>query len=145
MVMLFTDSSLREIPFAHFGKLGEASKIGDTMKQKRSWEITDEFWEAAKALIPKKKRDPEKNYKRNPGGGRPPMEPCKVLRQYSTSYAPAYNGKPCRALSALQARYTGILCFGVSKAFSKPCELQGLPTRMKPKASTGLGLAAMAV
>ena len=49
------------------------------MKQKKSWEITDEFWEAAAPLIPKKERDGNKRYKRKPGGGRPPMEPRKVL------------------------------------------------------------------
>jgi transposase len=49
------------------------------MRQKHSWEITDEFWEAAQPLIPKKERNPEKQYKRNPGGGRPPMRPRKVF------------------------------------------------------------------
>ena len=49
------------------------------MKQKNSWEITDAFWEAAKPLIPKKERDTAKKYRRKPGGGRPPIEPRKVL------------------------------------------------------------------
>ena len=49
------------------------------MKQRHSWEITDEFWEAAKALIPKKGRNPEKQYKRKAGGGRPPMDARMVL------------------------------------------------------------------
>jgi transposase len=49
------------------------------MKQKRSWEITDAFWEAAKPLIPKKQRESEHGYQRKPGGGRPPMESRKVL------------------------------------------------------------------
>jgi transposase len=49
------------------------------MKQKQSWEITDEFWEAAKPLIPKKGREPDKKYQRKPGGGRPPMEARMVL------------------------------------------------------------------
>jgi len=33
---------------------------GDVMIQKHSWEITDEFWEAAKPLIPPPERDSEK-------------------------------------------------------------------------------------
>jgi transposase len=51
------------------------------MKQKHSWEITDEFWAVAEPLIPKKTRDPnnDKAYQRKPGGGRPPMQPRMVL------------------------------------------------------------------
>jgi transposase len=49
------------------------------MKQKKSWVITDEFWEAAEPLIPRKERDPNKKYQRKSGGGRPPMEARKVL------------------------------------------------------------------
>ena len=50
------------------------------MKQKNSWEITDSFWEAAEPLIPRKGRDGDKKYQRKPGGGRPPIEPRKVLQ-----------------------------------------------------------------
>ncbi|MDR0473703.1 MAG: transposase, partial [Treponema sp.] len=50
------------------------------MRQKKSWEITDWFWEAAQRLIPQKARDCNKVYQRKPGGGRPPMEPRKVLK-----------------------------------------------------------------
>jgi transposase len=49
------------------------------MRQKHSWEITDEFWEAAQPLIPQRERESQKNYKRKPGGGRPPIDPRKVL------------------------------------------------------------------
>jgi transposase len=49
------------------------------LKQKHSWEITDEFWAIAEPLIPKNTRDPDKQYHRKPGGGRRPMEPRKVL------------------------------------------------------------------
>ena len=52
---------------------------GIRMKQKNSWEITDAFWHAAEPLIPKKERDSAKEYQRKPGGGRPPIEPRKVL------------------------------------------------------------------
>jgi len=50
------------------------------MKQKKSWEITDSLWEIAQPLIPQKERDSNKNYKRKPGGGRPPMEARRVLK-----------------------------------------------------------------
>ena len=49
------------------------------MIQKQSWEITDEFWEEVKNLIPEKQRDPNKEYKRAAGAGRKPMESRKVL------------------------------------------------------------------
>jgi transposase len=49
------------------------------MKQKHSWEITDEFWKQAEPLIPRKERDTTKTFRRKPGGGRHPMEPRKVL------------------------------------------------------------------
>jgi len=49
------------------------------MRQNKSWEITDEFWEAAKPLIPLRERDSNKVYKRKSGGGRPPMNQRRVL------------------------------------------------------------------
>jgi transposase len=48
-------------------------------RQEKSWKITDEFWAAAEPLIPQKERDSNKVYQRKSGGGRPPMEPRKVL------------------------------------------------------------------
>jgi transposase len=50
------------------------------MRQKKTWEITDAFWEAAEPLIPQKERDSNKEYQRKPGGGRHPMEPRKALQ-----------------------------------------------------------------
>jgi transposase len=50
------------------------------MKQRHSWEITDEFWEIAEPLIPQRKRESTKEYQRRPGGGRPPMEARKILQ-----------------------------------------------------------------
>ena len=32
------------------------------MRQKKSWEITDSFWEVAQPLIPHKERDSNKEY-----------------------------------------------------------------------------------
>jgi transposase len=49
------------------------------MKQKVSWEITDEFWEKAEPLIPHRERVAGKDYRRRPGGGRPPLEARKAL------------------------------------------------------------------
>ena len=50
------------------------------MKQKNSWEISDTFWEAAQPLIPQRERDSNKQFKRKPGGGRPPMQARKALQ-----------------------------------------------------------------
>jgi transposase len=49
------------------------------MKQKHSWEITDDFWKQVEPLIPRKERDPSKTFRRKPGGGRRPMETRRVL------------------------------------------------------------------
>jgi transposase len=49
------------------------------MKQEHSWETTDAFWNVAAPLAPLKQRNPNREYQRNPGGGRPPMNPRKVL------------------------------------------------------------------
>jgi transposase len=54
-------------------------KGGDDMTQKNSWEITDEFWEEVKDLIPKRERDPNRIYRRGPGAGRKPKPPRLVL------------------------------------------------------------------
>jgi transposase len=50
------------------------------MKQKHSWEITDDFWKQTEPLIAHKEQDSQKSYRRKPGGGRHPMEPRKVLQ-----------------------------------------------------------------
>ena len=68
------------------------------MKQKRSWKITDELWEAARSLIPKLERDSEKTYRRKPGGGRPPMDPRRVLWAIFCAQAPC--GKPCPSVDS---------------------------------------------
>ena len=45
----------------------------------KSWEVSDAFWEIVEPLIPKPKREKEKQYKRIVGGGRKPIEPRKVF------------------------------------------------------------------
>ncbi|MDR0629709.1 MAG: transposase [Treponema sp.] len=45
----------------------------------RSWELTDELWEAVKALVPEHRRDENRTYSRKPGGGRKPIPPRRVL------------------------------------------------------------------
>jgi transposase len=48
-------------------------------KRVESWEVSDSFWERAEKLIPKKKRNPKKRYKRKKGGGRKPIDSRKVF------------------------------------------------------------------
>ncbi len=40
------------------------------MAKIQSWEVSESFWESVKLLIPEPERDPNKAYKRKPGGGR---------------------------------------------------------------------------
>jgi transposase len=49
------------------------------MRQKKAWEITDEFWEEVNGLLALPGRDPRKTYQRKPGGGRKPMDLRKAL------------------------------------------------------------------
>lgn len=49
------------------------------MARVQSWEVSDKFWEFVEPMIPKKKRDKGKRYKRKPGGGRKPIEARKVF------------------------------------------------------------------
>lgn len=48
-------------------------------KRIQSWEVSDAFWEIVEPLIPERKRDPNRIYKRKAGGGRKPLEPRKVF------------------------------------------------------------------
>ncbi len=43
------------------------------MKQSASWELSDTLWEKVEPFIPKPERDPNKVYKRKPGGGKKPL------------------------------------------------------------------------
>lgn len=45
----------------------------------QSWTISDELWEEIKIYIPKYSRDPNKQYKRKPGGGRKPPDYRMIL------------------------------------------------------------------
>jgi len=63
------------------------------MKQKHSWQVTDGFWNEVKHLMPTRQRDNDKQYKRKPGGGRPPIEPRKALEAIFLYCAQVFNGK----------------------------------------------------
>lgn len=45
----------------------------------KSWEASDAFWEIVEPLIPRPKRNGEKQYKRKVGGGRKPIEARTVF------------------------------------------------------------------
>jgi transposase len=49
------------------------------MRQEHSWETTIAFWNVAEPLVSRKQRNPNREYQRNSGGGRPSMNPRKVL------------------------------------------------------------------
>lgn len=44
------------------------------MTKVKSWEVTDDFWKRAEALIPTRQRSDEKTYLRKVGGGRKPKD-----------------------------------------------------------------------
>lgn len=43
------------------------------MSKIQSWEVSDALWEKVQPLVPQTPRDPDKEYKRAPGGGRKPL------------------------------------------------------------------------
>ena len=49
------------------------------MAKPRSWEVSDSFWAIAEPLIPERKRDPSKGYRRKPGAGRKPLNYRQVF------------------------------------------------------------------
>ena len=44
-----------------------------------SWDISANFWRKVEPLIPKPKRDPDREYLRKPGAGRKPLPPRQVF------------------------------------------------------------------
>ncbi len=49
------------------------------MARPRSWEVSDAFWAIAEPLIPERKRDPSKGYRRKPGAGRKALNDRRVF------------------------------------------------------------------
>ena len=49
------------------------------MKAMKSWTVSEALWQKVAPLIPKRKRENGRKYRRRPGGGRKPMEPRKVF------------------------------------------------------------------
>ena len=49
------------------------------MSTLKSWTVSDALWARVAALIPKRKRDKTRKYRRRPGGGRKRMEPRHVF------------------------------------------------------------------
>ncbi|UCZ56250.1 IS5 family transposase [Desulfurispirillum indicum] len=45
------------------------------MSKVQSWEVSDAFWQRVEPLLPIQQRDPDKTYKRKPGGGRKRLDP----------------------------------------------------------------------
>lgn len=49
------------------------------MPRNQSWDVSDAFWQRVEPLIPASRREPEKSYRRRPGGGRKPMNQRRVF------------------------------------------------------------------
>ena len=43
-----------------------------------SWDVTDEFWERVEKLVSERVRDPDKQYQRRAGAGRP-AKPARLV------------------------------------------------------------------
>jgi transposase len=60
------------------GSMGALEKV-EIMAKVKSWEVSDKFLEKVEPLIPKVRRDPNKEYKRKEGGGRKPLPARQVF------------------------------------------------------------------
>ena len=49
------------------------------MARLQSWGVSDQFWEIAEELIPRKRREKGRKYKRKPGGGRKPIKARRIF------------------------------------------------------------------
>ena len=66
------------------------------MSRKKTWEVSDAFWELVQPLIPTDPRVANRTYQRQQGGGRKPNFPiASTFRQWFTSYELASFGMPC--------------------------------------------------
>ena len=66
------------------------------MSRKKTWEISDAFWELVQPLIPTDPRVSNKTYQRQRGGaGNPNIPTASTFRQWFTSYGLASSGMPC--------------------------------------------------
>lgn len=54
-------------------------QIAMTKIKTKPWEVSDAFWQRAEKLLPGRKRDTKRSYKRRLGGGRKPLDPRKVF------------------------------------------------------------------
>ena len=103
------------------------------MKQKRSWEITDAFWEAAQPLIPQRERDSSKTYQRKPGGGRTPMEPRTVLQAIFYVLRTGIQWKALPKTFGAASAIHAYFLFWCEKGFFRRCGLPGLKRMTKLK------------
>ena len=51
----------------------------EKMPRIMSWEVSDAFWERVQPLLPVPARDPDRQYRRKPGGGRKPLNFRRVF------------------------------------------------------------------
>jgi transposase len=86
------------------------------MARIKTWEISDEFWAVVEPLIPEKKRDPNKAYKRRPGGGRKPADPRAVFA------AIVYVLRTGLIWNALPREKFGVCSSTVHRTFQEWCE-----------------------
>ena len=48
-------------------------------RQYQSWEVSDDFWRLVEPLVPQRQRPTDKEYQRQPGGGRKPMAARQIF------------------------------------------------------------------
>lgn len=70
-----------------------------------SWEVTDEFWKRVEPLVPQPQRDPDKQYKRAVGAGRP-SKPARLVFEaimYVLRTGCQWKALPCERFGSASA------------------------------------------
>ena len=113
---------------------------GDRHMSIKSWEVSDAFWEIVEPLIPRPKRDDEKQYKRKVGGGRKPIEARTVFSAivYVLRTGIQWKALPKEVL-AVRVQFIGISENGSSRASFWNFGSVAYPSMMTWKESPGNG------
>ncbi len=110
------------------------------MSRIQSWEVSDAFWNKVEPLIPGPERNPEKAYRRKPGGGRKPIPPRRIFEAilYVLRTGCQWKALPKERFGSPSAIHTHFLRW-TEAGFFIFLWRAGLPSIMRWRALPGVG------